>query len=40
MRAKFKEADFLDAALAIAVKHGPAAATVVSITEHLKAPTG
>jgi len=40
MRAKFDEADFLDAARAIAVERGPAAATVVSITERLKAPTG
>src|SRR5499427_9337568 len=40
MRAKFKEADFLDAAVAIALEHGPTAATVVSITERLKAPTG
>src|SRR5689334_20625338 len=40
MRAKFDEADFLDAARAIAVERGPAAATVVSISERLKAPTG
>jgi AcrR family transcriptional regulator len=40
MRAKFVEADFLDAALAIAVEQGPAAATVASISERLKAPTG
>jgi AcrR family transcriptional regulator len=40
MRAKFTEADFLEAALAIAVEHGPAAATVASISERLKAPTG
>jgi AcrR family transcriptional regulator len=40
MRAKFAEADFLDAALAIAVEHGPAAATVASISERLEAPTG
>lgn len=40
MRAKFVEADFLDAALAIAVEQGPAAATVASISERLGAPTG
>src|SRR5215510_1505813 len=40
MRAKFDEADFLAAAQAIAVAHGPAAATVASISERLKAPTG
>jgi AcrR family transcriptional regulator len=40
MRPRFVEADFLDAALAIAVEHGPAAATVASISERLKAPTG
>ena len=40
MRAKFDEADFLAAAQAIAVEHGPAAATVASITQRLKAPTG
>lgn len=40
MRAKFAETDFLDAAMAIAVEHGPAAATVASISERLKAPTG
>lgn len=40
MRAKFAEADFLAAAQAIAVEHGPAAATVVSISQRLKAPTG
>src|SRR6478672_811033 len=40
MRAKFAEADYLSAALAIVVKHGPAAATVASISERLKAPTG
>ena len=40
MRAKFVEADFLDAALAVAVEQGPAAATVASISERLKAPTG
>jgi AcrR family transcriptional regulator len=40
MRAKFAETDYLSAALAIAVEHGPAAATVASISERLKAPTG
>jgi len=40
MRAKFDEADFLAAAQAIAVEHGPAAATVASISQRLKAPTG
>ncbi|MBR0779666.1 helix-turn-helix transcriptional regulator [Bradyrhizobium diazoefficiens] len=40
MRAKFAESDFYSAALAIAVEHGPAAATVASISERLKAPTG
>jgi AcrR family transcriptional regulator len=40
MRAKFAETDFLAAAHAIAVEHGPAAATVASISERLKAPTG
>ena len=40
MRAKFDEADFLAAAQAIAVEHGPAAATVASISARLKAPTG
>jgi AcrR family transcriptional regulator len=40
MRAKFTQADFLAAALAIAVEHGPAAVTVASISERLKAPTG
>jgi AcrR family transcriptional regulator len=40
MRAKFAESDFHAAALAIAIEHGPAAATVASISERLKAPTG
>jgi AcrR family transcriptional regulator len=40
MRAKFTETDFLAAAHAIAVEHGPAAATVASISERLKAPIG
>ena len=39
-RAKFGEADFKDAALAIAAERGPLAVTVGSITERLKAPTG
>src|SRR5262250_306982 len=40
MRAKFTEADYHAAALAIVLEHGPAAATVASISERLKAPTG
>jgi AcrR family transcriptional regulator len=40
MRAKYTETDYLSAALAISVEHGPAAATVASISERLKAPTG
>jgi AcrR family transcriptional regulator len=40
MRAKFSETDYLAAARAIVVEHGPAAATVASINERLKAPTG
>jgi AcrR family transcriptional regulator len=40
MRVKFTEKDFLAAALAIAARHGPTAATVASISERLKAPTG
>jgi AcrR family transcriptional regulator len=39
-RAKFSESDFLAAALAIAAEHGPAAVTVGSISERLRAPTG
>lgn len=39
-RAKFNEADFLSAALAIAAEGGPAAVTVASLSERLKAPTG
>jgi len=39
-RAKFEEADFKAAALAIAAERGPLAVTVGSITERLKAPTG
>jgi AcrR family transcriptional regulator len=40
MRAKFTETDFLAAARAIVVEKGPAAATVVSISERLGAPIG
>jgi len=40
MRAKFTEADYRAAALAIVIEHGPAAATVASISDRLKAPTG
>jgi AcrR family transcriptional regulator len=39
-RAKFDEAVFKGAALAIASERGPLAVTVGSITERLKAPTG
>jgi AcrR family transcriptional regulator len=39
-RPKFDDADFLDAALAIASKHGPSAVTVGSIVARLKAPVG
>jgi AcrR family transcriptional regulator len=39
-RAKFDEADFKGAALAIAAERGPLAVTVGSITERLGAPTG
>jgi AcrR family transcriptional regulator len=39
-RAKFDEADFKAAALAIAAERGPPAVTVGSITARLKAPTG
>jgi len=39
-RAKFDEADFRGAALAIAAERGPLAATVGSIIERLGAPTG
>jgi AcrR family transcriptional regulator len=38
--AKFSQADFLDAALAITAAQGPAAATIASISARLKAPTG
>jgi AcrR family transcriptional regulator len=40
MRAKFTETDFLAAAQAIVIEQGPAAATVVSISERLSAPIG
>src|SRR6478736_6571049 len=40
MRAKFTETDYLSAAKAIAVGRGPAAVTVASISQRLKAPTG
>ena len=40
MCAKFADADYLAAAQAIVVEHGPGAATVASISERLKAPTG
>jgi AcrR family transcriptional regulator len=36
----FDDSDFLDAALALAAEHGPAAATVAAISARLKAPTG
>ncbi len=36
----FAHADFLDAARAIAAEHGPAAVTVGSVGERLKAPKG
>lgn len=36
----FDHADFLDAALALVAKHGPAAVTVAAITARLRAPTG
>jgi AcrR family transcriptional regulator len=39
-RAKFDDADFKRAALAIAAERGPLAVTVGSITERLNAPTG
>lgn len=38
--AKFSQPDFLAAALAIAAERGPAAVTVASISERLRAPTG
>ena len=39
-RAHFEHADFLDAARALAIEHGPAAVTVGSVTQHLGAPIG
>jgi AcrR family transcriptional regulator len=39
-RPEFTHADFFDAALALAAKHGPAGVTVAAITGLLKAPTG
>jgi AcrR family transcriptional regulator len=38
--AKFRQSDFLAAALAIAAAEGPAAVTIASISARLKAPTG
>jgi AcrR family transcriptional regulator len=38
--ALFESGDFLDAARALAAAHGPAAVTVGSVTERLKAPRG
>jgi AcrR family transcriptional regulator len=40
VRAIFREADFLDTALALAAERGPAAVTVSAITARLRAPTG
>lgn len=40
VRSTFLQADFLDAALALAAEGGPSAATVGAITARLKAPTG
>jgi AcrR family transcriptional regulator len=39
-RAVFRDADFLDTALALAAERGPAAVTVGAITARLRAPTG
>jgi AcrR family transcriptional regulator len=39
-RAHFQHADFLNAARALAIEHGPAAVTVGSVTQHLGAPIG
>lgn len=39
-RAKFSQADFLAAATTIAAERGPAAVTVASVAQLLKAPTG
>ena len=38
--AKFNQADFLAAGLAIVAAHGPSAMTVASVSERLKSPTG
>jgi AcrR family transcriptional regulator len=39
-RAQFEHADFLDAARALTIEHGPAAVTVESVIRLLDAPTG
>jgi AcrR family transcriptional regulator len=39
-RAQFTHADFIDAARSVAAEHGPAAVTVGSVMERLKAPRG
>ena len=39
-RARFDNADFLEAARALAAEHGPAAVTVGAVGARLKAPTG
>jgi AcrR family transcriptional regulator len=39
-RPRYSHEDFLAAASAIAAEHGPPAATIASITERLRAPTG
>jgi AcrR family transcriptional regulator len=39
-RAQFTHADFIDAARNVAAEHGPAAVTVGSVMERLKAPRG
>jgi AcrR family transcriptional regulator len=39
-RPRYSDADFLAAALAIAAERGPAAVTIASVTERLRAPTG
>jgi AcrR family transcriptional regulator len=39
-RAQFTHADFIDAARSVAAEHGPAAVTVGSVMELLKAPRG
>src|SRR3954468_22368871 len=38
--AKFNEADFFAAGLAIVAAHGPSAMTIASVSERLKSPTG